>query len=79
MEEDQLAFGSDDLAPDEQQLEVLEDIWLKAGEIGKNIKNVLIQKLYLIPYNGNKMCVYFFYLFCPGNNIFAFIVYSYLS
>lgn len=35
MEEDQMAFGSDDLPPDEQQLEVLEDIWLKAGEIGK--------------------------------------------
>ncbi|XP_048518918.1 uncharacterized protein LOC109537663 [Dendroctonus ponderosae] len=33
MEEDQnLSFG-DDLQPDEQQMEVLEDIWLKAGEI----------------------------------------------
>lgn len=29
-----MPFGSDDLPPDEQQLEVLEDIWLKAGEIG---------------------------------------------
>lgn len=35
MQEDQMEFGSDDLPPDEQQLEVLEDIWLKAGEIGK--------------------------------------------
>ncbi|XP_057653503.1 uncharacterized protein LOC130892248 isoform X1 [Diorhabda carinulata] len=33
MEEDNLAFGSDELPPDEQQLEALEDIWLKAGEI----------------------------------------------
>ncbi|CAG9815127.1 unnamed protein product [Phaedon cochleariae] len=33
MEEDNLPYGSDDLPPDEQQLEVLEDIWLKAGEI----------------------------------------------
>lgn len=35
MEEDNMAFGTEDLPPDEQQLEVLEDIWLKAGEIGK--------------------------------------------
>lgn len=27
------AAGRDDVAPDEQQMEVLEDIWLKAGEI----------------------------------------------
>ncbi|VEN47665.1 unnamed protein product [Callosobruchus maculatus] len=33
MEEDQMEFPTDDLPPDEQQLEVLEDIWLKAGEI----------------------------------------------
>ncbi|XP_049825245.1 lysine-specific demethylase 4A isoform X2 [Aethina tumida] len=32
MEEDNLAYA-DEIAPDEQQLEVLEDIWLKAGEI----------------------------------------------
>lgn len=32
MEED---MASDEVIPDEQQLEVLEDIWLKAGEIGK--------------------------------------------
>lgn len=32
MEEDS-NFNVDDLPPDEQQLEVLEDIWLKAGEI----------------------------------------------
>ncbi|XP_060532852.1 uncharacterized protein LOC132705908 [Cylas formicarius] len=32
MEEDNLPFG-DEIQPDEQQLEVLEDIWLKAGEI----------------------------------------------
>ncbi|XP_050301918.1 uncharacterized protein LOC126740088 [Anthonomus grandis grandis] len=32
MEEDNLTF-SDDIPPDEQQMEVLEDIWLKAGEI----------------------------------------------
>lgn len=30
MEED---MGHDEIAPDEEQLEVLEDIWLKAGEI----------------------------------------------
>lgn len=35
MEEDNMAYEADDLPPDEQQLEVLEDIWLKAGEIGK--------------------------------------------
>lgn len=34
IEEDNLPFG-DEIQPDEQQLEVLEDIWLKAGEIGK--------------------------------------------
>lgn len=34
LEEDNMPFGSDDIPPDEQQLEVLEDIWLKAGEIG---------------------------------------------
>lgn len=34
MEED-LETSQGDLPPDEQQLEVLEDIWLKAGEIGK--------------------------------------------
>ncbi|XP_023017300.2 uncharacterized protein isoform X2 [Leptinotarsa decemlineata] len=33
MEEDNMPFGTDELPPDEQQLEVLEDIWLKAGEI----------------------------------------------
>lgn len=33
MEEDNLGYGQDDLPPDEQQLEVLEDIWLKAGEM----------------------------------------------
>lgn len=33
MEEDNMAYEADDLPPDEQQLEVLEDIWLKAGEI----------------------------------------------
>ncbi|KAL3271068.1 hypothetical protein HHI36_021567 [Cryptolaemus montrouzieri] len=33
MEEDHLGFAQDELPPDEQQLEVLEDIWLKAGEI----------------------------------------------
>lgn len=34
MEEDNnLPFG-DEIQPDEQQMEVLEDIWLKAGEIG---------------------------------------------
>ncbi|CAG9861596.1 unnamed protein product [Phyllotreta striolata] len=33
MEEDNLAYGSEELPPDEQQMEVLEDIWLKAGEI----------------------------------------------
>ncbi|XP_044762733.1 uncharacterized protein LOC123319837 [Coccinella septempunctata] len=33
MEEDRLDFAQDEIAPDEQQLEVLEDIWLKAGEI----------------------------------------------
>ncbi|KAG5876139.1 hypothetical protein JTB14_029704 [Gonioctena quinquepunctata] len=33
MEEDNMPFGSEELPPDEQQLEVLEDIWLKAGEI----------------------------------------------
>ncbi|KAF7266512.1 hypothetical protein GWI33_020193 [Rhynchophorus ferrugineus] len=32
IEEDNLPFG-DEIQPDEQQLEVLEDIWLKAGEI----------------------------------------------
>lgn len=32
MEED---MANDEVIPDEQQLEVLEDIWLKAGEIGK--------------------------------------------
>lgn len=35
MEEDDMQFAHDELQPDEQQLEVLEDIWLKAGEIGK--------------------------------------------
>ncbi|CAH0548665.1 unnamed protein product [Brassicogethes aeneus] len=48
MEEDNMNY-SDEIAPDEQQLEVLEDIWLKAGEIeaedaticdaGYNVKN----------------------------------------
>lgn len=33
MEEDRLDFAQDEIAPDEQQLEVLEDIWLKAGEM----------------------------------------------
>ncbi|XP_018336496.1 uncharacterized protein LOC108744991 [Agrilus planipennis] len=33
MEEDMDASSPTELAPDEQQLEVLEDIWLKAGEI----------------------------------------------
>ncbi|CAH1979501.1 unnamed protein product [Acanthoscelides obtectus] len=33
MQEDQMEFPTDDIPPDEQQLEVLEDIWLKAGEI----------------------------------------------
>ncbi|XP_072381216.1 uncharacterized protein [Diabrotica undecimpunctata] len=33
MEEDNMGFAADELPPDEQQLEVLEDIWLKAGEI----------------------------------------------
>lgn len=33
MEEDMNA-ASPEPSPDEQQLEVLEDIWLKAGEIG---------------------------------------------
>lgn len=28
-------MACDEIPPDEQQLEVLEDIWLKAGEIGK--------------------------------------------
>lgn len=32
MEED---LAHDEISPDEQQLEVLEDIWLKAGEIGE--------------------------------------------
>ena len=36
MEDDNnMSFG-DEIQPDEQQMEVLEDIWLKAGEIGKN-------------------------------------------
>lgn len=32
MEED---MAHDEVCPDEEQLEVLEDIWLKAGEIGE--------------------------------------------
>lgn len=35
MEEDYHTSGVDEITPDEQQLEVLEDIWLKAGEIGE--------------------------------------------
>lgn len=35
MQEDQMEY-CDDVPPDEQQLEVLEDIWLKAGEIGED-------------------------------------------
>jgi jumonji domain-containing protein 2 len=33
MEEDDMGFSNGEFPPDEQQLEVLEDIWLKAGEI----------------------------------------------
>ncbi|GJQ78089.1 hypothetical protein Trydic_g2430 [Trypoxylus dichotomus] len=33
MQEDMDAAQADEISPDEQQLEVLEDIWLKAGEI----------------------------------------------
>lgn len=32
----------DESTPDEQQMEVLEDIWLKAGEIGKHPPRILI-------------------------------------
>lgn len=38
MEEDYTRSAvPDEISPDEQQLEVLEDIWLKAGEIGRCI------------------------------------------
>lgn len=33
--EEDLEDTSNNISPDEEQLEVLEDIWLKAGEIGK--------------------------------------------
>lgn len=37
-----MEFDGDDLPPDEQQLEVLEDIWLKAGEIGGKLLSVAL-------------------------------------
>lgn len=44
LDELQLEDEEDEPTPDEQQLEVLEDIWLKAGEIGMlsfTLKNLL--------------------------------------
>lgn len=37
----QLEEDEDDITPDEQQLEVLEDIWLKAGEIDMHQANIV--------------------------------------
>lgn len=45
MEED---MAHDEVCPDEEQLEVLEDIWLKAGEIGEFFTTTLNS---LISYN----------------------------
>lgn len=33
----------DEVGPDEEQLEVLEDIWLKAGEIGKSRTSIVLR------------------------------------
>ena len=35
----------DEEFPDEQQLQVLEDIWLKAGEMGKHLKFLIFVML----------------------------------
>lgn len=48
MQEDMDAAQADEISPDEQQLEVLEDIWLKAGEIGMCRNIFLICSDYLI-------------------------------
>lgn len=56
MQEDMDAAQADEISPDEQQLEVLEDIWLKAGEIGmcicplKFCSDYLIQMLVKLPF-----------------------------
>lgn len=45
--------------PDEQQLEVLEDIWLKAGEMGKRpILLIMIESLSNLYMSNKFLCIY---------------------